>query len=228
MEPHAVAEGAHARLALADAPEAEAEGRAHEHAHRGPGEGGHDEREVEERERRGEAPRQPELWPGHARDAVVALGHRDPAEGEPPDDHPEGERDHEEVGARRADRQEAEQGGRGRREQEAGAETSREPHLVLRAEDADGVRGDPEVGGVAERGEPGVAEEHVEAHREDRDDHRLRQERERVRGQERGDATGQRQRRHAREHLAVEGHARPKSPVGLRARMSAIGANSVK
>ena len=52
-----------------------------------------------------------------------------------------------------------------------------EAALVLGGEDADRVGRDAEVGGVAERRQAGVAEQHVEAHGQDGDDRRLRQQR---------------------------------------------------
>src|SRR6266508_1815155 len=96
VEPDVVPERPHPGLALADALEPEPEGRAHEEPEEGPRDHRRDEGEVEERQRPPEAPRQPEVGPRHARDPVIALGQRYPAEGEPPDHHAQGERDHQE------------------------------------------------------------------------------------------------------------------------------------
>jgi len=80
---------------------------------------------------------------------------------------------------------------------------------------------------VAQRGEAGVAQEHVEAHGQDADDQGLGQQRQRVGGQERGDHGQDHDRRRGQERAAAD-HERPKRPVGRNARISAIGAKSVK
>ena len=227
MQPDVVAQRAHARLALADAPQREPERRARQRAEGGPRERRGQQREVEERQRRRQAPGQRQVGARHARDAVVALGERDPAEREAPHDHAEREGDHQEVGAGGADRHEAEERRRGRGQQHAGDQTREESGLTLGGEDADGVGGGAEVGGVAERGQAGVAQQDVEAHGEDGHDGDLREQRERIRRQQRrhgargdegGDADDDR----------PDAHTRPKRPVGLSARISAIGAKSVK
>src|SRR5262249_47737365 len=102
--------------------------------------------------------------------------------------------------------------------------------LALGGEDGDGVGRDAEVGGVPERRQPGEAEQHVEAHREDRHDHGLGQQGERIRRQPRSYRRSHRgDDRDTDQHAGTAtDHARPKRPVGLSARMSAIGANSVK
>src|SRR5262249_643690 len=234
VEPHVVAEDAHARFALADALEAHAERRSHDHAEQRDGHQRADEREVEEGQRlprdTGINPRQPEVRPRDARDAVVTLGQRNPPEREPPDDHAERQRDHQEVRPGRADGDETEERGGDGRDDDPGDQTQHESTLTLGGEDGDGGGGDAEVGGVPERGHPGEARLHVEAHREDRDDHGLGEQRERIRRQPRRHHRGQRgDDRHADEHAgAAAHHARPKRPVGRSARISAIGANSVK
>ena len=188
------------------------------------------EREVEERQRAPQAPGQPELRARHARDPVVALGQRHPAEGESPDDHAERERDHQEVSAGGADGDETKDGGGHGGGHDTDDEADQESRLTLGGEDGDGVRGHAEVGGVAERGQAGEAEEHVEAHGEDRHDQRLGQQRQRIRRQPRRDACGDDGHDdHARNRAGTtKHHARPKRPVGLNARMRAIGANRVK
>ncbi len=83
------------------------------------------------------------------------------------------------------------------------------------------------------RGEARVAEEDVEAHRQDGDDCRLREQREGIRrengreraGEDHGDGPGD----DSRVGCRTPGvQARPKRPVGRSARISAIGAKSVK
>src|SRR6266480_6256047 len=111
VQPHVVAQCAHARLALANALEGEAEGRARDRAERRPRESRRQQREVEEWDGRRQIPRQRQRGTRHPGDAVVALGERDPAEGEAPHDHAQGERDHQKVRASRTDRDEAEERG---------------------------------------------------------------------------------------------------------------------
>jgi hypothetical protein len=89
----------------------------------------------------------------------------------------ERERHHDEVDAlhaydEHADRQRRECRGEHRRRQ-------REPEvrrLVLRAHQPQRIGADPEVRGVAERDETGIADEEIEREREDREDHDLRDE----------------------------------------------------
>ena len=160
-------------------------------------------------------------------DAVVAHGHAHPAERESPDHHAEGERDHEEVDAHRADGDEAEY----RRDRGSGEDRRQKAHpeggLAARGEDRDRIGGDAEIGGMPERGEARVAEEQIEAHREDGEDEDLGEQGERVGRQEGRDGKEQRGASRERDRPA-RGHRLPNSPVGLRARMSAMGAKSVK
>src|SRR5262249_22619057 len=109
-----------------------------------------------------------------------------------------------------------------------------ESRLTLGGENAHRVCGGAEVGGMAQRRQAGVSEQDVEAHGEDRHDRHLGEQREGIRRQrwgddgrrdERGDADDDRAASRALERGA---HTRPKRPVGLSARISAIGANSVK
>src|SRR2546422_1810785 len=80
VEPHVIAQGLHARFAAPYPLETEPEGRDDEEPQQGEGRRRAQQREVEEGQRRGEA--QPaELRPGHARNAIVSLRERDPAEG---------------------------------------------------------------------------------------------------------------------------------------------------
>src|SRR5262249_57681402 len=106
--------------------------------------------------------------------------------------------------------------------------------LTLGGGNADRIRGRAEVGGVPERSQPGVAEENVETHGEDRHDRDLCEQGERIRRQRRGDDGRHDERGDPAEDRAASGaaegraHTRPKRPVGLSARISAIGANNVK
>src|SRR4029077_17105297 len=86
---------------------------------------------------------------------------------------------------------------------------------------------DAEVGGGPERGKAGVAEQEVEAHREDRRDQRLDEQGQRIGGQERRQHAQSRETHGGAKDPAAH-HARPNSPVGLSARINAMGANSVK
>ena len=57
--------------------------------------------------------------------------------------------------------------------------------LIRRREDADAVRGDAEEAGVTERGQAGVADEQVQAHRQDPENHDLREQSHPIRRHER-------------------------------------------
>src|SRR5262249_58186235 len=80
-----------------------------------------------------------------------------------------------------------------------------------------------EIRSVTERRESRVAENQVEAHREHREDEDLRQQPELV-GRER---PRQRDQEHGADHREPAGHRAPNNPVGLSARMMAIGAKIV-
>src|SRR6266536_2175998 len=179
VKPHVVAQGLHARLAPADALEAQAEGRDDDEAEHRPDRGRDQERKVEEWQRSAEGERA-QLGPRHAGDAVVPLGQRHPPERESPDDHAQRERDHEEVGAARADGDEAEDRRGDGRQRDAGRGAAEKPHLALGGEERHHVGGDAEIRRLAERRQARVAQEHVEAHREDAEDERLGDERQRI------------------------------------------------
>jgi hypothetical protein len=219
-----VAERPHARFALADAHERLAEGRAHDRSEGDEGQHERDEGEVVERDALVERPGQAQLGARHARDAVVALGQGHPAVGETPHDHPEGERDHQEVDAGGPQGHEAEDRRHCRRQQDTDDERDPEGRAVLRRQDAHAVGTEPQIGGVAQRGQAGIAEDDVEAHGEDRVDDGLGQERQ----QERGEERWRRQERQEYDDDRDPHHARPNRPVGRTARIAAIGANSVK
>ena len=226
VQPDIIAERAHPPLGFADPLQREPERRADHDEEQG--EGDEEDRHAQvmegERARERKAEERRTRDPG---DAVVAHGQAHPAEGEAPHHHPEGERDHEEIDACRADGDEAEHrrdrgGGEDRR-----AHARPEGGLVARGEDGHDVGRDAEVGGVPERGETGVTEQQIEAHREDGEDEDLGEEGERVGRQEGRQGEEQRRARGERDRPA-RAHRLPKSPVGRRARMSAMGAKSVK
>src|SRR5262249_7439207 len=102
-----------------------------------------------------------------------------------------------------------------------------EPRARVDGQDRHGVGGHAEVRGMAERRQPGVPEQEVEAHREDRRDQRLCEQRQRIGRQQRRHRADDHERDGGERHVAFH-QARPKSPVGLSAKMRAIGANSVK
>ncbi len=185
VQPHVVAERAHARLALADADQGVPERRADDHAqhHEGQHEPGQDQ--VVEGNGRCEGPRQAEIGPRHRRDAVVALGQRHPAIGQPPDHHAERQGDHQEVDAGGAQGHQPEDGGHRRSQDDAHHEGRPETRTVPGGQNADAVGPEPEVGRVAERRQPRVAQDEIEAHGEDRVDQRLREQGEQEGRQER-------------------------------------------
>ena len=122
-----------------------------------------------------ERPGQAQLGARHARDAVVALGQRHPAVGEPPHDHAEGERDHQEVDAGGAQATSPKMRG-DRRRPAAMPTTQRQPRSPRRARSPGCPRcrrRAPRYAAWPSEGEPGVAEEDVEAHGEDGEDERL-------------------------------------------------------
>ena len=113
---------------------------------------------------------EPELAAALQAHAVVAaeLGDRD---AEVVQHLREGERDHDEVDAARADRHRAdgERDERRRRDRDEHVQPAVED--AVEAEDADRIGADADVGGVAEGDEAAVAEDQVEAHRGDGEDH---------------------------------------------------------
>ncbi len=89
----------------------------------------------------------------------------------------EGERDHDEIDAARAQRQRADH----QRKQRRSGKRHRPLHEAgddaLMREDADGIAADAEIGGVAEAHHAAVAEDEVEAHRGEREDQDAREQR---------------------------------------------------
>src|SRR5439155_10545271 len=156
--------------------------------------------------------------------SVVAAREPPPAEREAPQDLRERERDHEEIGSLGAQREQPEQRRGDRGHDQAREEV--EPEVVAHAQrqQPDGVGAHAEIGGVAERRQAGIAEDQVQAHREDREDQHLGEQPELVRRErERQDDEDER----ARDDGDRPRHGEPKRPVGRTARMIAIGAKIV-
>src|SRR2546422_11380137 len=227
VAPHVIAEHFHPPLALPDSHQRAPEGRPHDHRE---GEDGDDEErqhEVIEGPAVRQRPRQRQSRARHAGEAVVAPGERAPPEGDAPQDLTEGEGDHEEVTPASQEREETEERAHAGRHGEPRGKV--EPEVVgdPQREQADRVGGDTEVGGVTEGGEPGVAEEQVEAHREDAEDEHLHEQTELIRGEDGGQRDEDRERR-CPSNRDARLHRTPNRPVGRMARMIAIGANTGK
>ena len=110
---------------------------------------------------------------------VAAIGLE--ARGDVVDELREGQRDHDEVDAARAQRQRADQ----RRPQRprrrcATGHCSQPLWMPLGRQDADGIAADAEEHGVAEAHQPAIAQDHVEADRGDRPDDDARADRQQV------------------------------------------------
>ena len=140
----------------------------------------HDDPEHGDRER-GDAERQPVEAGGTRRpflrpdsqNAVVAAGHRDPLERDRPDDLRKGQGQHREIDAGQLHGEEAEH----RRAEQAQqrAEQQRDDHRQSRhlGEERDAIGAEPEIGGVAERGEPADRHQEMQAGGEDHEDRDL-------------------------------------------------------
>ena len=119
-------------------------------------------------------------------DAVVAAGERIPAIGQTPDALAESERDHQEIDAGRANREQPENSRQRRAEQNSShdhqPEIISQSELVLGRENRCQIGADREIGRLSERGEAGIAEQNVDAHYQDRksQDPRCEQDEERV------------------------------------------------
>src|SRR4051794_6512271 len=83
----------------------------------------------------------------------------------------EGQGDHDEIDAGGAQRHEADRERRSRGREQGRGEMDEAVADPVKAQDADGIGADAEIGGVAEADEPGIAEGQIEAHRGDREDH---------------------------------------------------------
>src|SRR5262245_31848816 len=225
MGPGAVTEAAHARLARLDAAERQPERRADEHAVTEHAREDRCEHEVVVLRMRSNDER-PDGREGYVGDAVVAAGERRPPVRDAPDDVAERERDEDEVHAARADR-EAEDGGEQRAGAEPGGRGERRRHAVADLQDRDRIRGHGEERGVAQREQPGVAEQEIGGEREQTEDQHLRGEPH----PERAGGVRQRQRRCQRDHdqhRPVHYASLPAIPRGRRSSSSAMGANSTK
>src|SRR5215813_2203326 len=117
-----------------------------------------------------------EFGPAGKIDAVVAAGHGIPPVGEPPHALPKGEGDHQEIHASRADREQSEDRRRRRPDRASQddhqPETPSQPEAVFGSQDRRQVCSDAEIRRLSERREPGKAEQDVQAHGEDRENHR--------------------------------------------------------
>jgi hypothetical protein len=202
---------------------ADAEGRADPDRDRAPDQREHREREVIEVAGAGEidAEGAGAAQPGQA---VIAAGHAGPAIGDAPQNLAESERDHQEAQARGAQRDQAEDGGlRGAGRERRGGRLQVAPVQVQHQPAAD-IGGQAEVAGVPERGQAGIADQQVQAEREQRrDQHLAGHVDEIVAAGDRG---------HAGQHGDEQGkgnalHAEilPNSPRGRMARITTIGRN---
>src|SRR5579883_1045591 len=99
---------------------------------------------------------------------VAAIGFQPRAE--IVDELGEGERDHDEIDAARAQRQGAHDGGPDDRRQQRDGPLQPAALDALGRQDADGIAADAEEGGVAEAHQPAITKDHVEADRGDRPD----------------------------------------------------------
>jgi hypothetical protein len=102
-----------------------------------------------------------------------------------------------------------------------------EAELQARGEDRRRVRAHAEVRRLAERRQPGEPEQYIQAHGEDGEDQRVRDEHDYVRARERSDDEHREQHRGHDQHIAPltgHDHSRPKRPVGFSARIRTIGA----
>src|SRR5215472_11453931 len=104
------------------------------------------------------------------RHALLASRHLVPFEAHRPHDLGKGESEHGEVDAGETHAEEAEDEGEQGGEETPGREGEEEGHPGLLHEDARGVGADPEVCGMSEGDEPGVAHEEIEAGGEERPD----------------------------------------------------------
>ena len=231
MQPRVVAENAHAHFPLANAFQAAPERRKDQEIEYT--EGGDEETEHQVKPVQVAGHGDAEGRPAGQVEAVVAAGERVPAIGEPPDTLSERQRDHQKVDAARPDGNESEQGGGRRADERAQHDHRREvpsqAELVFGGEDRGEIGADAEVGGLAERGEAGEAEQDVEAHGEDGEHQRAGDEQDDERTGVRRHHGDDDEDRDDRQQLAPvrhagHGHSRPNRPVGLTASNRAIGA----
>ncbi len=158
---------------------------------------------------------EPEIRPAGDIDAVVAAGERVPAIGEPPDALAERKRDHQEIDAAGADREQPEK--RRRRRADQHAQQHHQPKIPAQAdivfggEDRRQIGADAEIGRLAERSEAGKTEQKVDAHRQDGEDERAGGEQHHERGGQRNDNGERQENRGDGENFGCLAHRRPPS-----------------
>ena len=163
-EPDVVAERRHAPRLVAGADEACPERRAHEDGHGDDGGQEYEQRRVVEGRRAAQA--EPERrGPGRYVDAVVAVGEARPAVGDAPQDLPDGQGDHEKADAGGAQREHGEDLRHGNGQHDGG-ETGEKVAVPGRQHESGDVARHGEQPGMPQRGEAGVADQHVEGERQ--------------------------------------------------------------
>ena len=143
----------------------------------------------------------PSLRPD-AEDAVVAAGHRNPLERDRPNDLRERQCQHREVDPGQLDRKESEHGRADAPEQRAKQQAGNHRKACELGKERDAIGAEPEIGGVAERGEAADRHQEMQARCEDHEDRNFRAHRERVVAADQRQRRRQRQRRHRRHALA--------------------------
>src|SRR2546422_480375 len=131
-----------------------------------------------------------EIRVGDLRHALLPARDLVPLEADGPDDLREGQREHGEVDAREPHAEEAEHDSKEAGEEPGGGEGEKKRHSGLLHEEPGRVGADAEIGGVAERHQPGVADKEIEAGGEERPDHDVIGEEGVVARAERGDEEG--------------------------------------
>ena len=133
-----------------------------------------------------------------AEDAVVAAGHRNPLERDRPHDLRERQGQHREIHPGQLDRKETEHGRAEAPEQrtEQRRDDHRQPCRL--GEERDAIGAEPEIGGVAERGEPADRHQEMQARGENHEDRNFGANRERVVAADQRQRRRQRQRRQRR------------------------------
>ena len=160
----------------------------------------------------------PNFGRGAQDDAVVAAGQRIPPVGETPHALSERERDHQEIDAGRADREQAEERRQRRAEHNARARprarNRAQAELVARGQDRGEIRAHAEIGGLAERRQAGVAEQDIQAHHQDGENQRARDEQDHERvGVRNDDRDGDQRREHGHDHDLLAASSRRLIPV---------------
>ncbi len=169
--PHVVPERAHASRLVARSLQGRAKGRGDEARHEGDGDDRDHQAEVVERRRAVEIDAE-RRRPRQAAQAVVTVGHRHPAQCRSPEHLREREGQHQEAEAGGAQRDQAERRRHQRRADQRRRRGGEMPHAELQRHQGRKIGGDAKVGGVAERRQPAIAEQQVDArgeHREDED-----------------------------------------------------------